>query len=180
MKVSQGCNTISKACHQAVGYQHIYWSPVPSTTFLEESYRERGRELSQIDDDLLWEGKCPNSPPWPLPATFHIPWPWHRPSKVSHFLPMPERGCAALQLPGTAPIQLPHCQSSPQQDTNAHALAEMALSYVGMNPIMFWLILDSGLQLASFRQKITSEWRKKDIWDNSSLQQVFPNACISC
>lgn len=74
-KVSQGCNTISKACHWGMGYQHIYWSTIPSTTCLEERDRERGRELSQIDDDLLWEGKCPNCLTCPLPSTFHSPSP---------------------------------------------------------------------------------------------------------
>lgn len=115
----------------------------------------------------------------PSASACHLPHsqPQHRSSKVSHFLPMPERGCATLQLPGTAPIQLPHCQSSPQQDSNGHALAEMALSYVGMNLVMFWPILDSGLQPAQFRQKISSEWRKKrhlrQLWFTASIPKCL-------
>lgn len=76
-------------------------------------------------------------------------------------LPVPEAGCAAPWLPGRTPVLLPPLPFPPQQDSDAHVPAEVALSNVGMNPIMHWPILDSSLQPVSFRQKITSEWRKK-------------------
>lgn len=75
--------------------------------------------------------------------------------------PYVREGLCCFAAARNSPAQLPHCQSSLQQDCNGHALAEMATSYVGMNPVMFWPILDSGLQPAWFRQKNSSEWRKK-------------------
>lgn len=110
-------------------------------------------------DDLLGEGESPSSLPWLLPTTFHTPRPRHRPSEVSHLLPMPERGCAAPRLPGPTPVPLLPPPFPHWQDSNARAPAEVALSNVGMNLAVFWPILDSILQLVSFRQKITSEWR---------------------
>lgn len=141
MKVSQGCNTISKTSYWGMGYQHIYWSPISSTACLEEESWAKLMMICCGKENVLTPSLGLCLPPSTLPAMAQA-------FQGFSFLPMPVRGSATLQLAGTAPVQLLHSQSSPQQDSSGHALAEMALSYVGMNLVMFWPILDSGLQPA--------------------------------
>lgn len=97
------------------------WSPVPSTRRLED--RERA--------ELKWwpAGRGKNSQHPPSASACHLSHPLAVTQPVQGFSPSPEAGdgLCCPRLPGLTPVLLPPPPFPPQQDSDAHMSAELAL-----------------------------------------------------